>query len=82
MADEIPQNKKYIEKWQELILKYRTKGRDHEVRDIYLEIRDRKLSERGIKANYNLMKEIKDDSKFFDSVFSELENLVINRLVK
>ena len=86
MADDkqymIQENEKYIEKWRELILKKRARGRDHEVRDAYLEIRDKKLSEKGIKANYNSMNEIKDDREFFDSVFSELEHAVLSKLSK
>ncbi len=67
----IPENEKYIKKFQELIELNRKKGRDHEVLCDYLGLHDRIFSERERYRN---------ETEIYDRIFDELERRVRERI--
>ena len=77
-------NKENREKFQELILLNRIRGRDHEVLQDYLEARDAKLNSCGLHYTgiYSYLKEHRSNYLVSNHLFSNLERKVKERLEK
>jgi len=80
----IPENEKYIKKFQELIGLNRKKGRDHEVLSDYLNARDFILRNHENEINdigiYNYLKKNSGNYELRDRIFEELEKKVRERV--